>query len=104
VESGKQMLQESLQATITRKIGYVPGRGPRSRISRSAWILEYGGALLLGVRGVCVICHGSSNANAIKNAIRVAAEFATTGLTSASKPSCAVSTVLREAVQSSRLT
>jgi len=28
------------------------------------------------VKGVCTICHGSSNANAVKNAIRVAAEFA----------------------------
>ena len=37
---------------------------------------EYGGAPLLGVKGVCFITHGSSNANAIKNAIRVAAEFA----------------------------
>ena len=31
---------------------------------------------LLGVRGVCIICHGGSNANAIKNAVRVAAGFA----------------------------
>ena len=37
---------------------------------------EYGGAPLLGVRGVCVIGHGRSNANAIKNAIRVAAGLA----------------------------
>jgi glycerol-3-phosphate acyltransferase PlsX len=29
----------------------------------------------LGVKGVCIICHGGSNPNAIKNAIRVAAEF-----------------------------
>jgi glycerol-3-phosphate acyltransferase PlsX len=36
---------------------------------------EYGGAPLLGVKGVCIITHGSSNANAIKNAVRVAAEF-----------------------------
>jgi fatty acid/phospholipid biosynthesis enzyme len=36
---------------------------------------EYGGAPLLGVKGVCIIAHGRSNANAIKNAIRVAAEF-----------------------------
>ena len=28
------------------------------------------------MKGVCIICHGRSNANAIKNAIRVAAEFA----------------------------
>ena len=31
---------------------------------------------MLGIKGVCIISHGSSNANAIKNAIRVAAEFA----------------------------
>jgi phosphate acyltransferase len=33
-----------------------------------------GGAMLLGVNGICVISHGSSNATAIMNAIRVAAE------------------------------
>ena len=36
---------------------------------------EYGGAPLLGVNGCCIICHGSSKAQAIKNAIRVATEF-----------------------------
>lgn len=36
---------------------------------------EYGGAPLLGVDGGCIICHGSSKAKAIKNAIRVANEF-----------------------------
>jgi glycerol-3-phosphate acyltransferase PlsX len=35
---------------------------------------EYGGAPLLGVNGVSVICHGRSSAKAIKNAIRVASE------------------------------
>ena len=33
---------------------------------------QYGGAPLLGVKGNCIICHGSSNSNAIKNAVRVA--------------------------------
>lgn len=36
---------------------------------------EYGGAPLLGVDGCFIICHGSSKAKAIKNAIRVANEF-----------------------------
>lgn len=36
---------------------------------------EYGGAPLLGVDGGFIICHGSSKAKAIKNAIRVAKEF-----------------------------
>ena len=69
-------LKETLRATITRQVGYL--------LSRSAFIdfkkrfdhTEYGGAPLLGVKGVCFITHGSSNANAIKNAIRVASEFA----------------------------
>jgi len=37
---------------------------------------EYGGALLLGVDGVCVISHGKSNAKAIQNSILAAAQFA----------------------------
>ncbi len=37
---------------------------------------EYGGAPLLGVNGICIICHGSSNYRAIVNAIRVSREFA----------------------------
>lgn len=36
---------------------------------------EYGGAPLLGIDGACIISHGSSSPKAIKNAIRVAAEF-----------------------------
>jgi glycerol-3-phosphate acyltransferase PlsX len=76
IEVVKQMLQESLQATITRKIGHVLSRAAFTDFKKRVDYSEYGGALLLGVRGVCVICHGRSNANAIKNAIRVAAEFA----------------------------
>ncbi|APW61182.1 phosphate acyltransferase PlsX [Paludisphaera borealis] len=33
---------------------------------------EFGGAPLLGIRGACIICHGSSGNRAIKNALRVA--------------------------------
>jgi glycerol-3-phosphate acyltransferase PlsX len=40
----------------------------------------YGGALLLGVDGVCVISHGSSNATAIHNALRVAHEMVSQGM------------------------
>jgi glycerol-3-phosphate acyltransferase PlsX len=36
---------------------------------------EYGGAPLLGLNSVCIICHGESSPKAIMNAIRVAAEF-----------------------------
>lgn len=36
---------------------------------------EHGGAPLLGVNGVCIICHGSSGRRAIRNAVRVAAQY-----------------------------
>ena len=41
---------------------------------------EYGGANLLGVNGVVVIAHGRSDGMAVKNAIRVAREAASSGL------------------------
>jgi glycerol-3-phosphate acyltransferase PlsX len=37
---------------------------------------EYGGAPLLGVNGLSIVCHGSSKALAVKNGIRVAKECA----------------------------
>jgi glycerol-3-phosphate acyltransferase PlsX len=37
---------------------------------------EYGGAPLLGVGGICIICHGASDHRGIMNAVRVAKEFA----------------------------
>lgn len=42
---------------------------------------QYGGAPLLGVKGYSIICHGSSNANAIMHAIRVAVQSVESGLT-----------------------
>lgn len=41
---------------------------------------EYGGAPLLGVRGVSIICHGNSSPRAIKNAIKVAVRAVETGM------------------------
>jgi glycerol-3-phosphate acyltransferase PlsX len=76
VEVIKQMLQESLAATVTRKIGYVLSRSAYTDFKKRLDYSEYGGAPLLGVKGVCIICHGRSNANAIKNGIRVAKEVA----------------------------
>ncbi len=37
---------------------------------------EYGGAPLLGIAGICIICHGASDQRGIMNAVRVAREFA----------------------------
>jgi glycerol-3-phosphate acyltransferase PlsX len=71
-----QMLRESLEATITRKIGYVLSRTAFQDFKKRLDYSEHGGAPLLGIKGICIITHGRSNANAIKNSIRVAAELA----------------------------
>ena len=68
-------LKESLKATITRQVGALLSRSAFSDFKKRLDHTEYGGAPLLGVRGVCIITHGSSNPNAMKNAVRVAAEF-----------------------------
>jgi phosphate acyltransferase len=80
VDVVKHLLQESLTATISGKIGALLARAAFTDFKKRVDYSEYGGAPLLGVKGVCIICHGRSNANAIKNAIRVAAEFAREGL------------------------
>jgi len=69
-------LKETLKATITRQVGYLLSRSAFADFKKRLDHTEYGGAPLLGVKGVCFVTHGSSNANAIKNAIRVASEFA----------------------------
>src|SRR5277367_1005746 len=72
----RSALKESLKATITRQVGYLLSRSAFIDFKKRIDHTEYGGAPLLGVKGVCIITHGSSNANAIKNAVRVAAESA----------------------------
>jgi glycerol-3-phosphate acyltransferase PlsX len=72
----RTVLKETLKATITRQVGAYISRNAFSDFKKRLDHTEYGGAPLLGVKGVCIITHGSSNTNAIKNAVRVAAEFA----------------------------
>src|SRR6201993_493562 len=68
-------LKEALRETITRQVGYLLSRSAFTDFKKRLDHTEYGGAPLLGLKGACFITHGSSNVNAIKNAIRVASEF-----------------------------
>ena len=79
-ETVRYLLKESLRSTITSQVGFLLSRRAFSDFKRRLDYSEYGGAPLLGVKGACIICHGSSNANAIKNAIRVASEYVSAGI------------------------
>jgi glycerol-3-phosphate acyltransferase PlsX len=70
------VLKKSLKSSLVSQFGAMLSQGAFKGLKKKIDYTEYGGAPLLGVRGVCVIGHGRSNANAVKNAIRVAAGLA----------------------------
>jgi glycerol-3-phosphate acyltransferase PlsX len=72
----RDSLRESLTSTVTAQVGALLSRKAFNAFKKRLDHSEYGGAPLLGVRGVCIVGHGSSNDRAIMNGIRVAAEFA----------------------------
>ncbi len=80
VDMFRSLLRESLEATVTRKIGYALSRSAYKDFRKRVDYTEIGGAPLLGVKGVCIVCHGRSDSNSIRNAIRVAGEYATSGI------------------------
>ncbi len=75
----RDVLRESLTRTVTAQVGALLSRKAFNEFRHRLDYREYGGAPLLGVRGVCIIGHGSSNDRAIYNGIRVAYEFAKAG-------------------------
>ena len=70
------LLREALKSTVTSQVGALLSRKAFNDFKKRLDYSEYGGAPLLGVRGVCIVGHGSSNEKAVMNGIRVAAEFA----------------------------
>jgi glycerol-3-phosphate acyltransferase PlsX len=71
-----KLIREELTRSTTRKLGAILAKGAFADIKKRTDYSEYGGAPLLGVNGGCIISHGRSNAKAIKNALRVARDFA----------------------------
>ena len=78
VSAVRFLLKESLKSTISSQVGFLLSRRAFDDFKKRLDYAEYGGAPLLGIKGICIVGHGSSNATAIKNAIRVAAQFAET--------------------------
>lgn len=66
------MLREELNRDVKSKMGALLAKDSFYRLRKRIDYSEFGGAQLLGVKGICVIAHGSSKHIAIKNAVRVA--------------------------------
>ncbi len=69
-------IRAELTAGVVSKAGALLAKPAFDRVRKKSDYEEYGGVPVLGVNGVSVICHGSSHAKAIKNAIRVALQTA----------------------------
>lgn len=74
IEAFRTMLGQELRKTVAAKMGYMLAQNAFNQFKKRLDYSEYGGAPLLGIKGITIVCHGRSNANAIKNAIRVAGE------------------------------
>jgi len=79
-EAFGSMLKQELQKTLSAKIGAILAQDAFRQFKHRLDYSEYGGAPLLGIKGITIVCHGRSNSNAIKNAIRVAGEFCRHGV------------------------
>jgi len=79
-EAVGKMLKEEIQQSFLSKVGYLLSRTAFKNFKKKVDYAEYGGAPLLGIDGVGMICHGGSNAKAIKNAVRFAHEYAQKGV------------------------
>jgi glycerol-3-phosphate acyltransferase PlsX len=80
VETLGAMIKEELTRDVRSKVGAALALPAFVRFKRRVDYTEMGGAPLLGIDGAAIICHGASPVKAIKNAVRVAAEWAKTGV------------------------
>lgn len=70
-----KLLAREIEKSLLGKIGYLLLKPAFKSFKKRVDYAEYGGAPLLGVNGVCIICHGRSSPWAIKNAISMAIEL-----------------------------
>ncbi|MBN1592096.1 MAG: phosphate acyltransferase PlsX [Candidatus Coatesbacteria bacterium] len=75
------MMKDALSSSLMSKAGAALVKPSLQRLKKQMDYSEYGGAILLGVNGVCVICHGGSNTKAIRNALKRAHDFSESEMT-----------------------
>ncbi len=69
-ETIKKLLLKEISSSWLGRLAYPLIAAPLLNLKRKIDYAEFGGAPLLGVNGITIICHGRSSAKAIKNAIR----------------------------------
>ncbi|THB67875.1 MAG: phosphate acyltransferase PlsX [Desulfovibrio sp.] len=71
----KVFLKELNTGDLSAKLGSVLIQGAIKRFNRIVDYAEYGGAPLLGLKGITIVCHGASNTKAVTKAVEMAGTF-----------------------------
>ncbi|MBW1901029.1 MAG: phosphate acyltransferase PlsX [Deltaproteobacteria bacterium] len=79
-EAVTKLLSTELKSSFLGRAALLFGRRSLDSFKRKLNYEEYGGAPLLGINGVGIVCHGQSSPSAIKNAIRLAVHYVNNGL------------------------
>jgi len=96
------MIREELTRDLLSKAGAALSRAAFARMKRRVDYTEMGGAPLLGMNGASIICHGASPVKAIKNALRVAAEWVKTDVNAHIKTALEAEALLAEGREGGR--
>jgi len=75
-EAMSKMLKQEMMSSLAGKAGLLLGRRVFKKLREKLDYAEYGGAPILGIKGVGIVCHGSSSVKAIKSAVRMADSYA----------------------------
>ncbi|MFW5488427.1 MAG: phosphate acyltransferase PlsX [Desulfovibrio sp.] len=74
-----RLLKRELLGNLFSKLGTLLSSGALKRFKRLVDYAEYGGAPLLGLNGIGIVCHGASNEKAMMNAVKMAARYMENG-------------------------
>jgi glycerol-3-phosphate acyltransferase PlsX len=80
VETLFSMAKREIMKNFFAKIGFLLMKRHLKKLYKQVDYSEYGGAQLLGLNGVCIIGHGRSSSNAVRNAVRLARDFVANGI------------------------
>ena len=92
----REFLKEEIKKSFWYKVGFLLAKPAFRVLKTKTDYSEFGGAPLLGVNGACIISHGRSNGEAIKNAILKAIKFSREKVNDKIEKTLSSCTVLRQ--------
>jgi phosphate acyltransferase len=74
------LFKKEFKSSIRTKVGYLLSKPVFDKVKQKLDYAEYGGAFLLGVKAVTIICHERAKPRAIMNALKMARDLAVAGV------------------------